>query len=85
LKEKPEPNSVPERCTKMIVQAIRNSTWFVVENLCVFVLFIGKRVFLRTYVLASVPAVQKKGKGKGLPRTGHEGPEGDRGIGLLFL
>ena len=26
-----------------------------------------------------------KGEGKVLPRTGHEGPEGGRGIALLFL
>jgi hypothetical protein len=26
-----------------------------------------------------------KGKGKVRPRTGHEGPEGSRGISLLFL
>ena len=24
-------------------------------------------------------------KGKGYPRTGHENPEGERGIALLFL
>jgi len=26
-----------------------------------------------------------KGRGKGHPRTGHEGPKGSRGIALLFL
>ena len=26
-----------------------------------------------------------KGKGKVYPRTGHEGPEGSRGIAVLFL
>ena len=36
-------------------------------------------------VSTDVRQVLREGKGKVFPRTGHEGPEGSRGIAILFL
>jgi len=41
--------------------------------------------FIYSFILLLVGELLRIGKGKVHPRTGHEGPEVERGITLLFL